>query len=535
MLHGQTTLDTVRSSRTCSPRAIMSQRTDCGRDAGLVGSSSPSRNRSLATRVHRQGTKRPLRLASRKALIALAKDQVTPGLSSDSSSSSSDERGRDSDSDYSAPRVRKRCRGSNPRCAASSPERPCPSGARAISVDSPARVRAMDLRQANPSSNSDDSSSGAEDGGYSSDPDHCAPRMRRQGQRGRRRAGAVCAEAPGPHDGTGRFRMDNPTTGSPRRSTVRALRSMVGAVRSQRANGRDCTSPSSLPAGQEDSTSSDESTSRTTVNRGLHVVGSRSQVLHHRRLGAGCSARAAHQGPFEVLASEVRDAPTSSSSYSSLSETDERDSGTDPDSSSPRVSPGRRSARVSRVRHASGPAPNGGRPQRERQLDQGRLTARGAVSPSRRRGQARSLVTPSRSSRVNFVLRQPVNFGLPVECPHCHARLWNAERSNGHWICCGSGSEVLPASLFPPVDPELRELFSQRKFSFHSRSINNHLAFTSIGTTPNTAQGGRGMNFRLPFPSSARLQGKTYHVVSATTQYAPGYGPNLYYIQVRRM
>ena len=156
-----------------------------------------------------------------------------------------------------------------------------------------------------------------------------------------------------------------------------------------------------------------------------------------------------------------------------------------------------------------------------------------STTPSGRQGQARSVITPSRTSKVNFVLGQPVNFGVPEECPHCGARVWHAERSNGSWLCCRNGKEVLPASLFPPVDPSLRELYSQRKFSFHSRSINNHLAFTSIGTTPSTGQGGKGMNFRLPFPSSARLQGKTYHVMSATTQCAPGYGANLYYIQVR--
>jgi hypothetical protein len=179
-----------------------------------------------------------------------------------------------------------------------------------------------------------------------------------------------------------------------------------------------------------------------------------------------------------------------------------------------------------------------GRPTLQMQASRGRQVnpnpayGERVTTPSGRRGRLSSLISPSRTAKVNFVRGQAVNFGLPDVCPHCGASVWNAERSNGNWICCRNGKDILPESLFPSVDPGLRRLYTQRKFSFHSRSINNHLAFTSIGTTPSLAQGGRGMNFRMPFPSSARLQGKTYHVMSATTQSAPGYGANVYHIQV---
>lgn len=178
-----------------------------------------------------------------------------------------------------------------------------------------------------------------------------------------------------------------------------------------------------------------------------------------------------------------------------------------------------------------------GRPRRP--LGESRQAPRAAVTPSGRAVPSRSMVTPSRSSKVNFVRGQRVDFGLPEECPWCHARVWRAERRSGNWICCRNGTHVLPASLFPPVEPSLRALYTERKFSFNSRSLNHHLAFTSMGTTPSTnptsAQRGLGMNFRLPFPSCGRLQGKTYHVMSSTTQTARGFGANLYFVQVRRL
>lgn len=537
----------------------MRQRLGCGDCASLfspsVGLDGPNNSTSRATvtyrpatRVPRQGIKRPNRLARQRAMEALAGSlrAAVPGLSSDGSSSDTDDSGVsvDSDSDYSAPRVKKRCRGGSlARASASttgSPERPFPRGVSASVADTPRRVRATDLHHARTSSDTDGSCDGTGNQSRPKDPDYCAARVRRQWHvpKPRSRSSglvrALHAAASDPTAIAGSSIQGEPSTGSSSEGTARARRRLGRVMPSQRRRGRDCASLSSL----SDDSTQDGAAVPSTVIRGQQVALGLSQSLLHStpRAGAGSPSQSARQRSVGVRTGSLLPEASSHSSCSSLSDTEESgtSSGSSPDLGSPRASLGRRtrSTVVSRVRSAPAAGSAVGRPQRERQLAEGRLAARGALSPSMRRGQVRSLVTPSRSAKVNFVLRQPVNFGLPEVCPHCHASVWRAERSNGAWICCGSGQEVLPASLFPPVEPELRELYSQRKFSFHSRSINNHLAFTSIGTTPNTTQGGRGMNFRLPFPSSARLQGKTYHVLSATTQYAQGYGPNLYYIQV---
>ena len=125
-----------------------------------------------------------------------------------------------------------------------------------------------------------------------------------------------------------------------------------------------------------------------------------------------------------------------------------------------------------------------------------------------------------------------VAFGQPDVCPHCAARVWRAERSRASfWQCCRNGEMLLPDEVFPHIPAELQSLYEEPRFSFYSRSINNHLSFTAVGTTPTQGQGGLGMNFAMPYPSTGKLQGKTYHVLSPIDQCNPGHSANIYIIQ----